>query len=116
MGKFTRKMDAALHLGKAAALYQELNSAEAAILTQLRTSKTRLNVYLYKIKVAETAECECGLIESIPHFLFCCRKWERQRQKLRLQHGGRFGDLSYALGGYSSRQEGGESIDGPIER
>jgi len=48
--------------------------------------------------------------------LFCCRKWERQRQKLRLQHGGRFGDLSYALGGYSSRQEGGKSIDGPIER
>jgi hypothetical protein len=73
-------------------------------------------VYLYKIKAAETAECECGLIESIPHFLFCCRKWEKQRQKLRLQHGERFGDLSYALGGYSSRQEGGESIDGPIER
>jgi hypothetical protein len=68
------------------------------------------------VKAAETAECECGLIESIPHFLFCCRKWERQRQKLWLQHGGRFGDLSYALGGYSSRQEGGESIDGPIER
>jgi hypothetical protein len=35
---------------------------------------------------------------------------------MRQQHGERFGDLSYALGGYSSRQEGGKSIDGPIER
>jgi ribonuclease HI len=32
-GKFTRKIDAALHLGKAAELYQQLNSKEAAILT-----------------------------------------------------------------------------------
>ncbi|RYP53797.1 hypothetical protein DL769_010445 [Monosporascus sp. CRB-8-3] len=32
------------------------------------------------------------------------------------QESERFGDLSYALGGYSSRQEGGESIDGPIEQ
>jgi hypothetical protein len=116
VGKFTKKIDAALHLGKAAALYQQLNSAEAAVLTQLRTGKTSLKVYLYKIKAAATAECECGLVESIPHFLFCCRKWDEQRRKLRLQHGERFGDLSYALGGFSSRQEGGQSIDGPIER
>ena len=34
---------------------------------------------------------------------------------MRQQHGRRFGDLSYALGGYSSRQEGGRNIDGPIE-
>ena len=75
-----------------------------------------LNTYLYKIRAAETAECKCGLVKSIPHFLFCCRKWAEQRQELRLQHGERFGDLSYALGGFSSRKEGGESIDGPIER
>jgi hypothetical protein len=116
VGKFTRKIDAALHLGKAAALYQQLNSTEAAVLTQPRTGKTSLKVYLYKIKAVETAECECGLIESVPHFLFCCSKWEEQRQKPRLHHGERFGDLSYALGGFSSRQEGGKSIDGPIER
>ncbi|KAF2006546.1 hypothetical protein P154DRAFT_219357 [Amniculicola lignicola CBS 123094] len=77
---------------------------------------TSLNVYLYKIGAAETAECVCGLTESILHFLFCCRRWEEQRQQLRLQHGVRFGDLSYALGGFSSRKEGGESIDGPIKR
>ena len=71
-------VDAALHLGKAAGLYQQLDSAEAAVLTQLRTGKTSLKVYLYKIKAAETAECECGLVESIPHFLFCCRRWEER--------------------------------------
>jgi hypothetical protein len=41
-GKFTRKIDAALHLGKSAELYQQLTSAEAAILTQLRIGKTFL--------------------------------------------------------------------------
>jgi len=46
VGKFTRKIDAAFHLGK------------AAILTQHQTGKTRLKVYLYKIKAAETAELE----------------------------------------------------------
>ncbi|PVH90379.1 hypothetical protein DM02DRAFT_681160 [Periconia macrospinosa] len=93
VGKFTRKMDAALHLGKAAALYQELNSAEAAILTQLRTCKTRLNIYLYKIKEVGKAETEAPAAA---------------RRAIR--------GLSYALGGYSSRQEGDKSIDGPIER
>jgi ribonuclease HI len=115
-GKFTRKIDAALHLGKSAELYQQMNSAEAAILTQLRTGKTFLKEYLHKIKASETAACDCGLTESIAHFLFSCSRWVRQRAKLRRQHGERFGDLSYALGGYSNRQEGGENIDGPIER
>ncbi|KAF9728466.1 hypothetical protein PMIN01_13599 [Paraphaeosphaeria minitans] len=77
---------------------------------------TSLNIYLYKIKAAETAECECGLIESIPHFLFCCRKWAEQRRRPQLEHGERFGDLSYALGDISSQKEGGESIVGPMQR
>jgi hypothetical protein len=34
-GKFTSKIDIALHLGKSAELYQQLNSIEAAVLTQL---------------------------------------------------------------------------------
>ncbi|KAI9759546.1 MAG: hypothetical protein M1840_003258 [Geoglossum simile] len=35
VGSFTKKIDAALHLGKSAELYQQLTSSEAAILTQL---------------------------------------------------------------------------------
>jgi hypothetical protein len=115
-GKFTRKIDAALHLGKSAMLYQQLKSTEAAILTQLRTGKTFLKEYLHKINASETAACECGLTESIPHFLFSCRRWAQQRINLRQQHRERFGDLSFALGGYSSRREGDRSIDGPIEQ
>jgi hypothetical protein len=93
-----------------------LISSEAAILAQLRTGKSFLNEYLHKINVAETAACSCGLAESIQHFLFSCRRWAQQRTKLREQHGSRFGDLSYALGGYSRRIEGVRNIDGPIER
>ena len=98
----------------AAGLYQQSSSSEAAILAQLRTGKTFLKDYLHKINVSKTANCDCGFTESIPHFLFSCRRWAHQRTKLRQQHRERFGDPSYALGGYSSRQ-GGESIDGPIE-
>ncbi|KAI9765376.1 MAG: hypothetical protein M1840_007456 [Geoglossum simile] len=35
VGSFTKKIDAALYLGKSAELYQQLTSSEAAILTQL---------------------------------------------------------------------------------
>ncbi|KAF1993294.1 hypothetical protein P154DRAFT_381581, partial [Amniculicola lignicola CBS 123094] len=95
------KIDAALHLGKSAELYRQLNGAEAAILTQLRTGKTFLNEYLHKIKASETASCDCGFTESIAHFLFLCSRWVRQRGKLRRRHGRRFRGLSYVLGGYS---------------
>jgi hypothetical protein len=66
-GKFTKKIDAALYLGKSAGLYQQLSSSEAAILAQLRTGKLFLKGYLHKINRSETAECDCGNIESIPH-------------------------------------------------
>jgi hypothetical protein len=114
-GRFTRKIDGALHLGKAAELYRQLSSSEAAILAQLRTGKSFLNEYLYKINAVDTASCACGHIESIAHFLFSCRRWTQQRAELRRQHGDRFRDLSYALGGYSSRQEGGSCVDGPLK-
>jgi hypothetical protein len=114
-GKFTRKIDAALHLGKSAELYQQLNSIEATVLMQLWTGKNFLKEYLYKIKASETAMCDCGFTESIAYFLFSCSRWTHQRIKMKQQHGRRFGDLSYALGGYSSKQEGGKNIDGPIE-
>jgi hypothetical protein len=111
------KIDASLHLGKSAEMYQQLTSAEAAILKQLRTGKTLLKEYLHNFKASEIAAFDCGLTESIPQFLVSCRGWERARTtKSRQQHGERFGDLSYALGGYLSRQEGGRRIDGPIER
>ncbi|KAH8699421.1 WD40-repeat-containing domain protein [Phaeosphaeriaceae sp. PMI808] len=55
-----------------------------------------------------------GMSSDLAHFLFSCGRWAQARVKMR-QHGERFGELSYALGGYSSIQEGDESIDGPIK-
>ncbi|KAF2257997.1 hypothetical protein CC78DRAFT_480300, partial [Lojkania enalia] len=81
----------------------QLNSNKAAIITQLQTGKTFLNKYLYKIKAVNTAACEYRYKELIAHFLFSYRRWRQQRAKLRQQHGQRFGELLYALGGYSSR-------------
>ena len=45
-------------------LYQQLTSAKAAILKQMRTGKTFLKEYLHKIKTAETAACDYVLAES----------------------------------------------------
>ncbi|KAF2258297.1 hypothetical protein CC78DRAFT_479225, partial [Lojkania enalia] len=55
----------------------QLNSNEAAIITQLRTGKTFLNKYLYKIKAVDTAVYEYRYKELIAHFLFLCRRWRQ---------------------------------------
>ena len=73
-----KKVDATLCLGKAAGLYQQLIGSEAAILAQLRTGKTFLKGYLYTINASETAVCKCGLVESIPHFLFSYGRWAQR--------------------------------------
>ncbi|KAF2266570.1 hypothetical protein CC78DRAFT_426765, partial [Lojkania enalia] len=56
-------------------IYRQLNSNKAAIITQLRTGKTFFNKYLYKIKAADTAACECRYKELIAYFLFSYRRW-----------------------------------------
>jgi hypothetical protein len=63
VGKFTRKIDMALDLGRSTELYQQLTSEEAAILVQLRTTKTSLNEYLHKIKAAKTVASECRAVQ-----------------------------------------------------
>ena len=40
--------------------------------------------------------------------LFTCRKWEQYRAEMRSEHGSRYGELSYALGGYSDAIRDGE--------
>jgi hypothetical protein len=54
--------------------------------------------------------------ESAEHFLFHCKQWDDIRQPMIHAMGGRFGDLSYALGGRSSRLDSeGKPIDGTAE-
>ena len=112
-GKFT-KNNTALHLGKSTGRYRRLISSKAAIFARLWTSKSFPKVHLHSINTSEMADCDCGLIESILHFLFSCRRWVQQRATLRQLHGDRFGDLSYTLGEYSSRR-GGKNVDRPLK-
>jgi hypothetical protein len=54
------------------------------------------------------------LRESIKLFLFQCPKWRAERQNLQQTMEDRWGDLAYALGGWSGRtdRETGKPIDG----
>ena len=70
----------------------------------------RLNGYLAKIGAAESGMCECGReSESVDHFLFRCPQWLEQRQSLfkLARKANRWGDLSFALGGWSSERKDG---------
>jgi len=108
-GQFTRRIDRALPGKHTLLLYNSLNRREAAILSQLQTGRARVNKYLSKIGAAESELCDdCQQIESIPHLLFTCRKWEQHRANMRAEHGSRYGELSYALGGYNNVSRDGD--------
>jgi hypothetical protein len=97
-------------------LYNALNRKAAATLVQLRTNISRLNTYLSKINVAETDRCECGMRETVQHFLFSCPKWRNERQEMKSAHGSRYWDVSYALGGYSRAERDGKKVDGEKDK
>ena len=108
-GQFTKKIDRAVPGKHTLLLYNGLKRSEAAILSQIRTGCARINKYLSKIGAAESELCKhCQQIESIPHLLFTCRKWEQHRADMRAEHGNRYGELSYALGGYNNVSRDGE--------
>jgi hypothetical protein len=66
--KFLQKPDKALPGKHTKKLNNPLHRVGAAILAQLRTNISRLNTYLYKIKVAETDKRDCGALETVQHF------------------------------------------------
>lgn len=107
-GQFTKRIDRALPGKHTLLLYNGLRRSEAAILSQIRTGRARVNKYLSKIGAAESGLCEhCQQTESIPHLLFTCSKWQNLRTDMQAAHGRRYGDLSYALGGYSDAERDG---------
>ena len=115
-GKFTKKLDKALPGKHTRLLYDKLSRSDASILSQLRTGMSRLNTYLVKIVAVENDKCECGAIESIPHFLFICPRWKEERRSMRRAHKDRFGDLSFAVGGYSTYTRNGIRLDGDLNK
>ena len=78
-GKHLQKIDKALPGKHTNKLYNALNRTAAATLVQLRTNISRLNTYLCKINVADTDRCECGMKETVQHFLFLCPRWRNER-------------------------------------
>jgi hypothetical protein len=96
-------------------MYDQLTGKQAAVLCQLRTGMNRLKSYLSKIKVSDTALCECdnSEVETIAHFLFECPRWEEHRDELKGSEDERWKDLSYFVGGRTEdTAPNGELIDG----
>jgi len=106
IGKFSKKVDAALPGKHTRLLYDSLSRREASILAQLRTGISRLNGYLFRIGIAASQQCTCGqAIETVEHFLFRCRKWTVHRTEMLQCTETQRGNLSFYLGG-KSRSDG----------
>jgi hypothetical protein len=112
-GLFTKKLDKALPGQHTKTLYNGLSGYEAGLLSQLRTGRTRLNSYLFRIEAAESVDCLCGKPETISHFLFDCPRWITQRTALRDVARIYWGELSQLLGGYDDvKDESGRYLYG----
>jgi len=108
-GRFTRLLDKALPGRHVRLLYDSLTRHEAATLSQLRTSRCRLNSYLFRINIAPSASCACGEEETVQHFIFTCPLWASARALLRTAiEPTRWGDLPYLLGGWTNATLDGE--------
>ena len=95
-------------------LYDSLSKPQAALLAQIRTGKSRLNDYLAKINVVESDQCGCGTgRETVRLFLFHCTQWANYRTDLINKTAGRWGDLSFFLGGqlHTRNRDGSRALD-----
>ena len=106
VGKHARNVDAALPGPHTKRIYDLLNKHEAKILAQLRTGMAHLNGYLNTIGAAESEKCSyCSQKETVTHFLFQCPHWQQDREQMRTISEGRWGDISYYLGGKSAQKD-----------
>ena len=73
-------------------LTNSIGKKHAAIYTQLRLGHLPLNKHLHRIKKSDTPlclQCEDNKPENVHHYLFECRKYDRERHTLRLKLGRR---------------------------
>lgn len=106
VGKFTQSLDHALPGKHTRKLYDRLTKSQAAILSQLRTGKNKLNYYLAKARIIESETCPCGREpESTSHFLLRGPRWTTERAKVLSAAGKHTGDLSFLLGGWDPRSD-----------
>ena len=114
-GKFTYAIDKALPGRHTLRLYGSLNREDAGVLAQARTGHTHLRQYLARVHRIDSAVCECGDgVESVKHVILYCPMWAPQRDRLKKAAGDRWGDVSFLLGGKSSKKDPrtGQFIDG----
>ncbi len=111
-GRFIKSFDKALPGKHTTGLYNGRTKKHSQILSQLRTGICRLNSYLAKIQAVESDQCRCNRgSETVDHFLFRCPRWSNLRQEFKRLAANRWGDLSYALGGWSNARK-----DGPLDK
>jgi hypothetical protein len=64
--------------------YADLPRRQCSIITQLRTGHIGLNAYLARFGAVDSPLCQtCREPETVNHFLFTCRRFCEQRNKLR---------------------------------
>ena len=111
VGRFIKSFDKALPGKHTTIIYSGRTKKYSQILCQLRTGICRLNSYLAKIHAVESDQCRCNRgRETGDHFLFRCPRWSNLRQEFKRLADRRWGDLSHALGGWSSERK-----DGPLD-
>jgi len=118
-GQYTWRLDAALRGKHTRTLYGQLKQHQAAVLIQARSGYSHLNAYKARIGVADSCRCSCDQgAETVEHIVLRCPKWDSQRTALVAVAGPRWGDMSYLLGGYSSRKvwSTGLPVDGPKDK
>jgi hypothetical protein len=80
-GSYTWKLDRALPGPHIATVYNALSAGEASILAQCRTGHSRLKSDLYRMKLVDSAGCECGATrETIEHVIYECHLLREDRQ------------------------------------
>ena len=105
-GQYTWKMDQALPGTHTLRLYGSLTSDQSAILIQARIGHCRLNQYLSRGCLVESALCECGQgEETIRHVILSCPQLAEERKELRATAEGRAGDVPFLLEGWGKKKD-----------
>lgn len=83
-GQRIRNIDSTEPGTKFANILSNLTRPAASLIVQLRTRHIALNGFLARIKAVDSPLCQrCQEPESIPHFLFRCRRYTLERLTLR---------------------------------
>ena len=102
VGRHSKRVDIALPGKHTQLLYNNLSRSEAGVLAQLRTGMAKFNTYLHRIKAAPSDQYAYGQArETVEHFLFRCKQWDRYRTEMLQCMDVHRGNLSFYLGGKS---------------